>query len=126
MPPAQETITWLRLMHLRPYPQWQLRRLRSRRWWNHPTRLTLLRIIVRTHWPTLKAHTAELHAFPAQGPPPAKPPPRPHFEPKDGEPAATAHRRMRGVHSNIVNDACMQLPRELRAGQNIATAAFLF
>ena len=88
-----------------------------------------------THTPTnhradalanAQAHAAELRALPAQGPPLAKPPLRPHSEPKDGEPAATAHHRTHGVHSNIINDASMQLPQELRAGQNIATAAFLF
>jgi len=44
---------------------------------------------------------------------------------KGGDPAGAACRRARRVHSNIVNDASMQLPQEFHAGQNIAAAAIL-
>jgi hypothetical protein len=73
-----------------------------------------------------QAHATELRALPAQGPPPVNPPPWPCFESKEGEPTGAAHRRSHGVHSNIVNDARMQLPRELCTGKNIAAAAILF
>ena len=44
---------------------------------------------------------------------------------KGGDPAGATRRRARRVHSNIVNDARMQLPQEFRASQNIAAAAIL-
>ena len=63
-----------------------------------------------------QAHGAELRALPAQSSPPANTPPRPHSEPKEGEPMGSACRRAREVHSTIVNDARMQLPQEHHAG----------
>ena len=40
-------------------------------------------------------------------------------------PAGSACQRVHGVNRNIINDACMQLPQEFRAGQNIAATAIL-
>ena len=40
-------------------------------------------------------------------------------------PAGSACRRALRVNHDIVNDACMQLPQEFHAGQNIAAATIL-
>ena len=109
MLPAWETTTWQVLAHLRACVRWQPHRAKGHLWSSHPTRLTLLRILVRT-LANAQAHAAELRALLAQGPPPASPPPRPRSKSKEGEPTGATYRKARRVHSNIVNDARMQLP----------------
>jgi hypothetical protein len=72
-----------------------------------------------------QAHGEDLRLRRQYTPPPVDQPPRAPSGSKEINPAGSARQRARGVNLDIINDARMQLPKEFRAGQNIAAAVIL-